>query len=337
MRAVAKLPSKDLRALFTNTADKTGMTVAIIEKDFWVCWTLDYLFHRCKWKNNLAFKGGTSLSKAYHLIQRFSEDIDIILDWRMLGYAAEEPWSQRSNTKQDIFNKEANKRAEVFLRDEFVPAIKADLTAELGLEIHIAPDANDGQTILLTYPQEFTDNSIVQEIRLEIGALAAWTPATAKNIESYAVKEYPHLFDQPQTSVLTVLPERTFWEKVSILHKETHRSEESPFPQRYSRHYYDLFCMSATKVKERSFADLDLLDKVVAFKRKFYPSKWANYDSAKIGTMKLIPPPTYIELLRDDYAHMQNMIFGDRPDFDELMAGIEKLETEMNALGTQKL
>lgn len=80
----------------------------------------------------LAFKGGTSLSKAYGLIERFSEDIDLILDWRVLGYGMGEPWEQRSNTKQDAFNKEANARAEVFLRDTFLPSIVSDLTAELG-------------------------------------------------------------------------------------------------------------------------------------------------------------------------------------------------------------
>lgn len=90
------------------------MNEVIVEKDFWVCWTLDYLFHKCKWQNNMAFKGGTSLSKSYDLIKRFSEDIDLILDWRILGYGIIEPWQERSNTKQDAFNKEANKRTEDF-------------------------------------------------------------------------------------------------------------------------------------------------------------------------------------------------------------------------------
>jgi hypothetical protein len=332
MRSVAKLPAKDLRALFTNTAGKTGMTDAIVEKDFWVCWTLDYLFNRCKWRENLVFKGGTSLSKAYNLIERFSEDIDLILDWRVLAYSTDEPWEQRSNTKQDRFNKEANERAAVFLRNEFVPAIKDDLTIELGCDIRIVSDDGDGQVVLISYPKEFADRSIVQEIRLEVGALAAWTPATTKAIQSYASVEYPHLFEQAETTVLTVLPERTFWEKVTILHSEAHRPETKKFPQRYSRHYYDLYCMSASPVKARACADLNLLAKVVAFKQKFYPSSWANYDSAEVGTMRLTPPDYNIGILRDDYVHMQNMIFGDKPDFDELMSGIAQLEAVINSL-----
>ena len=119
MNNIARINSSDRKALFQNTAAKMGLTEAIVEKDYWVCFMLDYLFHRCKWKDSIAFKGGTSLSKAYGLIERFSEDIDLILDWRVLGYDKDEPWENRSNTKQDLFNKEANRRTEVFLKDNF--------------------------------------------------------------------------------------------------------------------------------------------------------------------------------------------------------------------------
>ena len=108
MNNIARINSNDRKALFQNTAAKMGLTEAIVEKDYWVCFMLDYLFHRCKWKDSIAFKGGTSLSKAYGLIERFSEDIDLILDWRVLGYEKDEPWENRSNTKQDLFNKEAS-------------------------------------------------------------------------------------------------------------------------------------------------------------------------------------------------------------------------------------
>ena len=201
MRNIATIASKDREALFRNTAAKMGMNEAIIEKDFWVCYMLDYLFHRCAWKENLAFKGGTSLSKAYGLIERFSEDIDLILDWRVLGYGINEPWEKRSNTKQDIFNKEANTRAEDFLRDTFLPAILADLTAELGDAVKCFIDKDDTQTVKIVYPNSFSDISILQEIRLEIGALAAWTPVKVATITPYAAQEYGRLFTQPATEI----------------------------------------------------------------------------------------------------------------------------------------
>ena len=330
MRYIAKIAAKDREALFHNTAEAMKMTDAIIEKDFWVCYILDYLFHRCKWKDHIAFKGGTSLSKAYGLIERFSEDIDLILDWRVLGYGINEPWQRRSNTKQDIFNKEANTRAEDFLKNVFTPAIIKDLTAEIGTEVKCFIDEKDPQTINIAYPKSFYDSSILQEIRLEIGALAAWTPVKVANITPYAAEEYGRLFKQPSTDILTVLPERTFWEKVTILHREAFRTKEKQFPPRYSRHYYDLYRMMQTQVKDNALADNNLLTKVVDFKDKFYRCPWARYDLAKRGTMRLMPPDYNLNKLHDDYKHMQKMLFGDKPTFEEIMAAIAKLEMDIN-------
>ncbi len=332
MRNIAKISSKDREALFRNTSAKMGMSEAIIEKDFWVCYMLDYLFHHSEWKDRIAFKGGTSLSKAYGLIERFSEDIDLILDWRVLGYGINEPWEERSNTKQDIFNKEANTRAEVFLRDTFLPSVVADLTAELGENIRCFIDENDPQTVKIAYPNSFADMSILQEIRLEIGALAAWTPVKSADITPYATQEYGRLFKQSSTNILTVLPERTFWEKVTILHREAFRAEERPFPSRYSRHYYDLYRMMQTEVKNNALADNELLARVVDFKDKFYRCPWARYDLAKRGSMRLMPPEYNLDKLRADYEHMQNILFGNKPSFDEILDGIAKLEEEINRI-----
>ena len=332
MRKIAKLNEKDRKALFHNTAAKMGMTDAIIEKDFWVCFMLDYLFHRCKWKDNIAFKGGTSLSKSFGLIERFSEDIDLILDWRVIGYEKDEPWQERSNTKQDLFNNEANARTEEFLKKDFLPRVADDLKNELGYSVNCYIEENDPQTVAFAYNRSFDDMSILPVIRLEIGALAAWTPAEEKAIIPYAAEQYPHLFEQPSTDILTVLPERTFWEKVTILHREANRSEDKPFPTRYSRHYYDLYCMYNSPVKDAAFADLDLLDRVVKFKEKFYRCPWAKYEDAKAGTMKLMPPEYNLKALEDDYKHMQNMIFGNKPSFDEIMITIQKMENEINEL-----
>ncbi|MCR5782624.1 MAG: nucleotidyl transferase AbiEii/AbiGii toxin family protein [Clostridia bacterium] len=332
MRKIAVIEANEREALFRNTAAKMRISEAVIEKDFWVCYMLDYLFHRCAWKDNLAFKGGTSLSKAYDLIKRFSEDIDLILDWRVLGYGIDEPWEQRSNTKQDAFNKEANERVEAFLRDVFLPAIKKDLTEELTLPVTCEIDPRDGQTVKFSYPNGFSDTAILQEIRLEIGALAAWTPAAEQTIIPYSAEYYGSVFEQPSTQILTVLPERTFWEKVTILHREAFRSENSTLPNRYSRHYYDLYCMAKSPVKDRALADNALLARVVAFKDKFYRCPWARYDLAKRGAMRLMPPEYNIAKLRDDYEHMQNMIFGEKPSFDTILVSIRNLENEINTV-----
>ena len=332
MIQVARFSDNDKRRLFRNTADKMGLNDAIVERDFWVCVTLDYLFHRSPWKDSITFKGGTSLSKAYHLISRFSEDIDLILDWRILGYGKDEPWEKRSKTKQDAFNKEANARAEVFLAETFCSAVKEGLSLELGCEADIRMDEREKQTVIFAYPKLFADAGTMQVIRLEIGALAAWTPARTAEIIPYAAEYYPAVFAQKGTDVLTVAPERTFWEKATILHHEANRPEHLEMPQRYSRHYYDLYRMAASPVKEAAFSRLDLLKKVVDFKMKFYPRAWASYPEAVPGTMKLIPPEYRLTVLEADYRSMKDMLYGDVPAFGTVMDAVQELEKEINML-----
>jgi predicted nucleotidyltransferase component of viral defense system len=331
MLKVAKLSHKDRAAIFRNTAQKCGMSVAIVEKDFWVCWAISYLFQQSQWKGHLAFKGGTSLSKGYGLIERFSEDIDLILDWRLLGYTADQPWKDRSKTKQDKFNKETDSKTAVFLKNEFLPSLFEDFSHLLVEPFELYMDDNEPQTVCFAYPQIFEHFSILKVIRMEIGALAAWTPTQNLTITSYAAENYPHIFSEPYTTVLTVSAERTFWEKITILHKEAFRTN-GYFPERYSRHYYDIYCMNASDVKKNAFSNMELLERVATFKARFYPTNAARYDLAKPGTMRLMPPADFIIALESDYAHMQNMIYGHKPKFSDIMNCIQLMENEINNL-----
>lgn len=331
MKEVARRERKAREELFLVTAREIGLPEAMVEKDFWVCWTLDYLFHDCPWAAHLAFKGGTSLSKCFGLIQRFSEDIDLILDWRLLGYEKDEPWTERSKNQQDKFNKEANARTEAFLQETFLPQLQADFGKLLDDEFSLHIEEDDPQTVCFGYPKSFQEGSILPVVRLEIGALAAWTPAKRTEITSYAAQQYPHVFQNSTTSILTVAPERTFWEKVTILHKEAFRTN-GKFPTRYSRHYYDLWCMDTSPVKAAAYGNLELLERVVRFKERFYPAGSAHYELAKPGTMRLLPPADGLSLLHEDYEHMKSMIFGEIPEFEEIMDCMERLEREINGL-----
>lgn len=328
---IANLPDKDRAALFHNTAIKCGMKDAIVEKDFWVCWTMNYLFQHSPWRDHFAFKGGTSLSKGYGLIERFSEDIDLILDWCLLEYSKDEPWQERSKTQQDKFNKEVDAKCAEFLSDIFEPQLEKDFGQMLDRAFSLRIFAEDPQTVTFAYPQLFEDNSILKVIRLEIGALAAWTPTQNITVIPYAAEHYPHVFKVPGTNILTVAPERTFWEKITILHREAFRTNGN-FPDRYSRHYYDLFCMDSTDVKVKAFSNMELLNRVATFKSRFYPINAARYDLARPGTIKLIPPDDCMFKLESDYLLMQNMIYGKKPDFDDLMSCIYRLENEINEL-----
>lgn len=329
MLNIARTTAEQRRALFHNTAIKMGLSDAIVEKDFWVCWTLDYLFFRSPWKKQLTFKGGTSLSKCYGLIKRFSEDIDMILDWQCLGYHRDEPWAERSNTAQERFCKEMNTRTAEFLATELVPALQADFANLLNDSFTVAIDDIDPQTVNFDYPKCFQTNYVLNTIRLEIGALAAWTPARPCEIKPYAAEQYGRLFEQPATTVLTVAAERTFWEKVTILHKEAFRTN-GKLPGRYSRHYYDVYCMTKSPIKSTALDNLPLLERVVDFKARFYRSSAAHYELARTGTLRLAPPDNCMQTLREDYKGMAAMIFGESPTFDEIMEVVRGLEKEIN-------
>jgi len=332
MFGIAKLPTEDRRVLFRNTAARMHLHESIVEKDFWVCLTLEYLFHHCQYKDAFAFKGGTSLSKAWHVIERFSEDIDLILDWRILGYSRKEPWDERSNKQQALFNTDANERAAFFVSKELTMTVRNDLSRILGTVSDVSVDVHDSQTINFNYPHIFSSSSLTQSIKLEIGPLAAWTPTAKALITSFSAEQYPKVFVQDSTHILTVLPERTFWEKATILHHEAHRPKNSIVPSRYSRHYYDLYRLGNSYVKERAFLDVGLLNKVVDFKKKFYPRGWAKYDEAKPGTFCLYPSETTKKDLGKDYEAMTEMFYGDSPDFDKILEYIKHLESEINAL-----
>ncbi len=330
MRNVALLPENDRKELLRGTAQQMQVHEAIIEKDFWVCWILDYLFHDSPWKDSLAFKGGTSLSKAYSAIERFSEDIDLILDWKLLGYTENEPWEDRSATKQDTFGKEANRRTAQFLAKELAPKLSTDLKTRVGKEIGTEAA---GQVVLINYPKTFSLEAIQPQIRLEIGPLAESVPNEQREILSLAAVKFPELFKRPSTTVTTVLAERTFWEKATILHQEAHRGKDKTLPPRYSRHYYDLYRLSRMSIRTAALTNFMLLHEVARFKMKFYRCPWARYEEAKPGTLKLLPPSHHVADLRKDYNSMQTMLFGHIPTFDAIMEGLAALEAEINDQG----
>lgn len=342
MYTIAKLSAKERNIIIGNTAAKAKLHEAVIEKDFWVCLMLDYLFHKSPWRDHIAFKGGTSLSKAYHVISRFSEDIDLILDWRLLGYGITEPWNERSRTKQNIFNEDANQKTANLLKNEFLPKISTDIAKLIGHKNAISMlDESDNkdceQTIIFRYPKSFTLDSILPEIRLEFGALAAWTPLQDKSISPMIGEFYPQIFVQVDTKIRTTAVERAFWEKATILHREANRPQDSFMPRRYARHYYDLYCLYYSSFRKDILCSLDLLKQVDNFKNKFYYNSWAGYMEAWPGTFKLFPAKHNIERLRKDYIEMNSMFYGEYPPFDELMAAIEKIETEINILKIEKI
>ena len=218
-------------------------------------------------------------------------------------------------------------RTERFLAAEFVPSLEESLSSFIkDFDLHVDPD--DSQTVLFRYPQIFADQSLLQEIRLEIGPLAAWSPSGDKPITPYAAEEFPKAFRMPSTLVRTVEAKRTFWEKATILHREANR-KNGRLPLRYSRHYYDLHMLCNTSIKREALEDIELLYKVVAFKDKFFHCAWAKYEEALPATLRLVPPNNVLKKLEEDFEKMKPMIFGSVPSFEQILATLREFEQEM--------
>jgi len=326
MDKVALFSKNELRDLFNETAIHKRTTPAIVEKDFWVTWILGKIFSDPYLSSILIFKGGTSLSKVFNIIERFSEDIDLILDWTTI--TQEDPLLKRSNTKQDNFNESLNKKAHEFLLSELLLKFNTLLQPVCTCELN----QNAQLVINVSYPAIFSDEYLQPQILLEIGPLASWLPSKQYPITSFAAECFPQLFNQPTNNVKAIVAERTFWEKATILHHEANRPADSKLPQRYSRHYYDLAMLALSDIKPNALNQLNLLNNVIEFKHKFYPRSWAKYEKILEGNLKLIPNKDRIIDLTEDYKKMRAMIFGNYPKFEEILATLSQLEQEINNL-----
>ncbi|MFO1058534.1 MAG: nucleotidyl transferase AbiEii/AbiGii toxin family protein [Dongiaceae bacterium] len=344
MDKVARLPVEDRAALFGETGAGRGVADTIIEKDFWVCWTLKRLFGLPKGTvASLVFKGGTSLSKAFSAIRRFSEDIDLSFDRAELGYTGD-----RDPGKEGISKKQAARLiddlvgdVERHIAEKLLPALRAAIVEQLGepengqwsLEI----DADDAQTINFHYPTalpaaEYEGMAyITPRVKLELGARGDPWPTEEKVIRPYAADDYPDFFEDPETKVTVLSARRTFWEKATALHAEAHRPAESPAPQYFSRHYYDLAMLLDIEEGQAAAANFELLAQVVKHKATFFRSSWASYDTARPGTLRLMPSEARIKDLRADYRAMAPMMFDVAPPpFDDILAKIAALQETIN-------
>jgi len=338
---VAVLPPGEREALFSETAAQVGANSSVIvEKDFWVCFTLYHLFG-LDFRPTLLFKGGTSLSKAFGLIKRFSEDIDLTLNRAELGFeGASDPLEiQGTNARRRSIEHLAEKCRAV-VQGELAPALRTSFEAVLGRDgwsLEVVPRDDRQLDINFHYPSSLTPDEyggveyIKPLVRLEIGARSDQNPARDVKIRSYAAERFPHYFVTPEAEVRVLRPERTFWEKATILHSENNRPADSPRPESLSRHAYDIVMLEQGGIANNALKDPDLLAAVVRHKTVFFRSGWSKYERAVPGTFQMVPRGGFEVVMRQDYEKMSPMFFGEVPSFDDLLATLGELETRINA------
>jgi hypothetical protein len=238
-----RLSGEERRLYFVQTAGRMRLSPQIVEKDFWVCWTLSELFALPDIGTTLIFKGGTSLSKAYRLIERFSEDIDVSIDRATLGFGDE------CDPEANVSNKERGRRIDRLkeacqrkIADELQPAMinvtKAILGDAQDWSLTIDEDDRDRQTLLYTYPSSLQAGPgayIRPVVKIEMGARSDHWPSDRARIAPYVAQQFPAAFQTPDFIAKVLAPERTFWEKAMLLHAEYHRPQDKEIPTRGCR------------------------------------------------------------------------------------------------------
>ena len=331
------------RDLFVGAAARLGTAVQNVEKDFWVCWTLDALFNGLELGGpRLLFKGGTSLSKAFGLISRFSEDIDITVFRHDLGQGAEIAdldalSGKKRRARLDAIRTACKAYIAGPLATQFTD-IAASFIPKNRFRLELDPDDKDGQSLLFWYPAvtATAGDYIRSAVKIEAGAKSAVDPHVAASIVPYVTQDLPDL-DLTVTNVITVEPARTFWDKVMILHglRQWHdrRGELRHGGQRVSRHYYDLYRLLQAPSALVWQSDYPLAIDCSRHADLFFGSADMGLDRAMPGTFTLTPSPVMRDALKRDYEAMAGMVFGDVPRFDAVLESAERFEQIVNGAG----
>ena len=319
------LPKDKQQELFKQLSFKTGIQPQAIEKDAWVTLVLRIIFNSVI-AEHLVFKGGTSLSKAYGLIKRFSEDIDIAINREFLGFAGE-------LTKGQI--RKLRRKSHLFVSNE-MPRIITNEFERHGIDNRLIEikventkvSDQDPEIIKITYQSIFDELSYIPgRILIEIGARSLIEPAEPKEIKSIIDENYPEsLFTEMPFMVKTVIPEKTFLEKMILLHEEFSKPKEKIRFHRMSRHLYDIGQIISTDFGKRALKDEILFQEIIKHRAIFAPIKTVDYSKLKLTDINVIPPKDLFDKYEKDYLEMQeNMIYGKQISFKEL---IEKISSK---------
>ncbi len=314
-----KLPIQKQQELFQQLSFKTGIQPQAIEKDAWVTLVLRLIFN-AEISEHLVFKGGTSLSKAYKLIKRFSEDIDLAVNREYLGFAGE-------LTKGQI--RKLRKKSHDFVSTEMVNILQKEFenynidNQLFNIEIKNTKISDqDPEIIEIEYKSVFNELPYIkQKVLIEIGARALLKPAEDREIKSIISEYYPdNSFDDEAFIVKTILPEKTFLEKLILIHEEFSKPVDKIRYHRMSRHLYDIGEMLSTEYGINALKNTILFDEIIAHRKIFTPIKTVNYSELLINKLNIVPPKDFLKKYENDYLEMQeNMIYGDSLNFKSLI------------------
>jgi predicted nucleotidyltransferase component of viral defense system len=337
MKKFITLSKIERKNLIQKAAFDLGMRFDVVEKDIWVCYVLGKLFSLKELHGKLVFKGGTCLSKAYGLIERFSEDVDLTISKSCLN-------AKGASNKLRKVESRLRRAAEDFVKDTIYELLKKVFAKDLESGSWSLNFSEEDQSTLLfqfpragsnvfplTFPIEFNSDYdyIKPSIKLEFGALGEDWPSEEKTVEPYAKKILPDFFDESQVKVLDV--KRNFLEKLLILHSICLRPIDRPLKHHYSRHYYDVFCLIKSGIAKEALKFPEILKSVKENKITFWDETWEPYKNINsFHDIKVVPTEdSRLKELESDYERMKEMFFGKYPDFSDVIDELRSFEKSL--------
>ena len=325
-----ELSDADKRTIFTTAGEREGLPAYAIEKDWWVVQTIRIIFQMDVGKH-LLFKGGTSLSKAWGLINRFSEDIDLALNREFLEFDT------------GLISKTQVRKLRTKSFEYITSAFYEDLkTAFAETEFHnvtfdyenLGNGDQDPVSILVQYPALIDHPEYIKpRVKVEIGSRSLKDPYSDRSFKSIVSRQFQgKTYADSEITIPCINPERTYLEKLFLLHEEFQKPEKKIRVDRLSRHLYDLYQISHSEYK-KSAHNPALISEIIAHRERFNGMKGVNYKTHFPPNLNPIPPDKYINAWKADYKKMQNeMIPGNSPSFDELITKIKADVSEFNEL-----
>lgn len=340
-------------ALIKKAADELGMPEIIIEKDIWICWLLEKIFLL---PEKMAFKGGTSLSKVFNLIRRFSEDCDITIDYRNF-----KPDLDLNDTRSQIKKaiKELRGKLKNYISETVLPFLNDEIDKSLTKKLFNITLSEDGEQLRFYYPsivntaflvtdmedQLITDtgdyliyshtqndNYLRDHVLIEFGATNSIEPYKSYPLKTYLSDAITLDLGLPKPIVNTLDPIRTFFEKATLIHVEYHQKKLKQTPDRLSRHWYDLYMLYNSWVGHQALSQHEILESVVEHKKAFFNSGNANYGDCLSGKFRLIPDKSCLHNLEQDYKQMINagMFSEEPPSLEKILQDLSVLEVKLN-------
>lgn len=324
------LTLEEKQFIISKAAEHMDVSEMVIEKDLWVCWLLEQLFTL---PIQMVFKGGTSLSKVFNVIKRFSEDCDITIDYRDFS-DKEIDLEKASRSQLKKISERLKSQLKYCVNHTVLPHLKDKLESQFPEQEFEFILSEDGEKLEFYYPSIMTDSIVYlrDHVLIEFGIRNCTEPCENHQIIPYLTHSIGSEISVPKPVINTLSPIRTFWEKVTLIHVECHRERLHQTPERLSRHWYDLYMLTHSPIGTEALKRLDILDSVLEYKRAFFNASYAHYDDCENGKVRLLPSPENLKALSKDYDQMidADMFYQTPPVFTDIIDTLQNLESEIN-------